>query len=389
MVRQEWDRYRDPVRLLRAFIVASMLLAIPAGMVRAEDLKRWRFVLPSGEYLTENGTIQVIEGLPSVYTNRVIYYDPYGRTPNRCALGCTFTLDSYQNEEGTTTTSTTSTTVAASSTTSSTTTTTTTTTIASSSIRWSGMTLRLAQVSTTQMQVNGCLNLRSSAVSISPVQAVTATWRVTRDGVEVASGSDATAATSSLGASDNVACVFLANVTGLSPSTEYTISFTAGISGDTVTGSRTVTTSNAPTTTTSTTTTTTTTTTTVPDTTTTTAEVATTGTVTGSRTTRSATTRRSTTTTSPDAVEDDGEVDEDYAELAVRKAGTRYEVRIYSTYAETEMVVRARSVGKRSITWRFTTGDTGQRRFVTSQNLAGYTLTLWVDDERADSIRVG
>jgi hypothetical protein len=53
------------------------------------------------------------------------------------------------------------------------------------------------------------------------------------------------------------------------------------------------------------------------------------------------------------------------------------------------MVVRARAAGKRSITWRFTTADSGQRRFVTSQNLAGYTLSLWVDDERADSVRVG
>ena len=245
------------------------------------------------------------------------------------------------------------------------------------------MTIRLAQVSTNQIQVNGCLNLRSATVSISPAQAITATWRVTRAGTEVVSGSDSTAATSSLSASDNIACIFLANVTGLSPSTEYTVSFTAGISGDTVTGSRTVTTSNAPTTTTSTTSTTTTST-TVPVTTTTSAEVSTTGT--GSTT---QTARRATTTTAPESVEDDGEVEEDYAELAVRKVVSRFEVRVYSTYSETEMIVRARAVGRRSITWRFTTSNSGQRRFITSQNLTGYTLTLWVDEVRADSVKVG
>jgi hypothetical protein len=111
--------------------------------------------------------------------------------------------------------------------------------------------------------------------------------------------------------------------------------------------------------------------------------------ITGNRSTSRSATRRTTTTTAPDATEDDGEVEEDYAELAVRMAGARYEVRIYSTYGKIDMVVRARAAGKRSITWRFTTADSGQRRFVTSQNLAGYTLSLWVDDERADSVRVG
>jgi hypothetical protein len=124
----------------------------------------------------------------------------------------------------------------------------------------------------------------------------------------------------------------------------------------------------------------------VPETTTTT--VADVGVVGASSTSRAAT-RRTTTTTAPAATEDEGEVDEDYAELAVRKVGARYEVRIYSTYGKTNMVVRARAAGKRSIAWRFTTADSGQRRFVTSQNLAGYTVSLWVDDERADSVKVG
>ena len=62
----KWDRYPDTVRIFRSMAVAVLILSIPATVVRAEDLKRWRFVLPSGEFLTENGTIQVIEGLPSV-----------------------------------------------------------------------------------------------------------------------------------------------------------------------------------------------------------------------------------------------------------------------------------------------------------------------------------
>ena len=243
--------------------------------VQAEDLKRWRFVLPSGEFLTENGTIQVVEGLPSVYSNRVIYYDPYGKTPNRCAAGCTFALDTYQNEEGTTTTtavvtttssSTSSTTTVAggsnsgttttsvqSSTSTSTSTSTTTTAAPSSAGPFTGWTLRIAQLSQNQMQINGCLNNTGSTTPLT----VTASWTVSKDGVSVGSGSG-TSSGLLLSSSSNPVCPteFLANVSGLTASTEYVVTYSGGIAGNIVSGSRTIVTSNAPPTTTTTTTTT-------------------------------------------------------------------------------------------------------------------------------------
>ena len=243
--------------------------------VQAEDLKRWRFVLPSGEFLTENGTIQVVEGLPSVYSNRVIYYDPYGKTPNRCAAGCTFALDTYQNEEGTTTTtavvtttssSTSSTTTVAGgsnsgttttsvqgSTSTSTSTSTTTTAAPSSAGPFTGWTLRIAQLSQNQMQINGCLNNTGSTTPLT----VTASWTVSKDGVSVGSGSG-TSSGLLLSSSSNPVCPteFLANVSGLTASTEYVVTYSGGIAGNIVSGSRTIVTSNAPPTTTTTTTTT-------------------------------------------------------------------------------------------------------------------------------------
>jgi len=370
-VGQMWDRYDSAVRFGRILLVAMIFVAVgvPAAIAEAEDLKRWRFVLPDGSFLVENGTIAVVEGLPSVYSTYVIYFDPYGHVPNRCAGGCTFALDSFQNEEGTTTTSTpepgagTSSTAPAPS-----------TTVGSTSGRWSGMTLRLAQLSQNQMQVQGCLNLLGAQVDVAPAQAITASWSVTQGGRVVATGSDATAVLSSIGGSGSVVCLFLANVTGLVASTEYLVSFVAGVSGDMVSGSRTITTSNDPSTSTTTTTT---------------VEPSVTATRRGRVTSTTVPTRRSTTTTSEPVFEDDGELEDDYAEIDVRQVGGRFELRVTSTFQGADMVLRARAPGRRSIVWRFSMEDAGLRRISTTRNLAGYTVTLWVDGVRADVMSVG
>ena len=270
------------------FVLCVYVLGTHATLVEAEDLKRWKIVTPSGEVLG------IVEGLPSVYTNRVINYDPYSVTPNRCAAGCTFVLDSFQNVEGTTTTTavvattspststtttvaggsnsvTTTTSVQGSTSTSTSTTTAstsaTTTTAPSSSGPFTGWTLRIAQLSQNQMQINGCLN---NTGSTSPLT-VTATWTVSKDGVSVGSGSG-TSSGLLLSSSSNPVCPteFLANVSGLTASTEYVVTYSGGIAGNIVSGSRTIVTSNAPPTTTTTTTTTVAPTTTVADTTSTT-----------------------------------------------------------------------------------------------------------------------
>ena len=93
------------------------------------------------------------------------------------------------------------------------------------------------------------------------------------------------------------------------------------------------------------------------------------------------------TTTVQEAIEDDG-TEDDYAELSVRSASGKYDIRISSSYAETEMVVRARKPGSRVIVWNAVTSSDGARRILTSRNLSGYTLTLSIDEEVYYRVRV-
>lgn len=99
-------------------------------------------------------------------------------------------------------------------------------------------------------------------------------------------------------------------------------------------------------------------------------------------------TRNNPTTTTVEVAEDDGIVEEDYAEIAVRTIDKKFEVRVYSSLSGTEMTIRARSASRPTITWEFRTSESGQRRFLTSRSLKGYVLSLWVDGERMDSLRV-
>ena len=229
-----------------ALVVLSTLCVSVLGAhtrpVRAEDLKRWQIVTPEGV------SLGVVEGLASVYANRVIYYEPFGASTNRCANGCTFVLDSYQNVEGTTSTSSTSTNTQVS------VSTTPTSAPQSGSGVLTGWTLRIAQLSTNQMQINGCIDYSGSATP--KVFDIAASWTISSGGTQIASGSGNSRGLNLQTSGTTCPTEFLANVSGLSPSTEYLVSYTGGISGNIVTGSRTVVTSNAPPTTTTTTSTT-------------------------------------------------------------------------------------------------------------------------------------
>ena len=147
-----------------------------------------------------------------------------------------------------------------------------------------------------------------------------------------------------------------------------------------VSGSHSITTKTCPTTTTSTTTTTTTTTTTVPKaTTTTTAPITTTANIGTSQT------KSSTTSTTP-AVEDDGESDDDYADIGVSNTGGKYDLRISSSFPQTKMMLRANKKGSKSITWSLTTNSNGNYRIITTRALKGFTLSLWIDGDKWDSL---
>jgi predicted nucleic acid-binding Zn-ribbon protein len=92
-------------------------------------------------------------------------------------------------------------------------------------------------------------------------------------------------------------------------------------------------------------------------------------------------------TTVQEAIDDDG-VEDDFAEISVRTSSGKYDIRVGSSYSETEMVIRARKSGARAIVWNITTSSEGARRILTSRNLSGYTLTLLVDGEVFYRVRV-
>jgi len=97
--------------------------------------------------------------------------------------------------------------------------------------------------------------------------------------------------------------------------------------------------------------------------------------------------RVSSVTTVQDAIEDDG-VEDDFAEITVRLAADKFDLRVNSSYPETSMVIRARKPGARVIVWNIVTSADGARRILTSRNLSGYTLSLLVDDEVFHRVRV-
>lgn len=236
------------IALVVLVTLSISVLGAYTSPVKAEDMKRWKVVDSNGNVLAG----VVVEGLPSIYSTYVISFDPGGVSPNRCANGCTFILDSYQNVEGTTSTSSTSTTttiaggsnIGTTNTTQVSASTTSTLPPQSGSGVLTGWTLRIAQLSTNQMQINGCINYSGS--STAKVFDIAVSWTVSSGGTQIANGSGSSRGLNLQTSGTTCPTEFLANVSGLSPSTEYLVSYTGGIPGNIVTGSRAVVTSNAP-----------------------------------------------------------------------------------------------------------------------------------------------
>ena len=98
--------------------------------------------------------------------------------------------------------------------------------------------------------------------------------------------------------------------------------------------------------------------------------------------------RTTTTTTQLDAVEDDGDSEEDFADLGISNKSGKFDMRVSSSFVETEMILRAYKKGSKSVTWNFTTNANGQYRIITSRLLKGFTMSLWIDGEKWDSLVV-
>jgi|GEM_PF-6494496 len=86
--------------------------------------------------------------------------------------------------------------------------------------------------------------------------------------------------------------------------------------------------------------------------------------------------------------EDDGEVVEDFAELVINQSGRRYVIEVNSSFPGEIFTVRARISSQRSVVWRVQTDSSGYRRILTSRNLFGYSVSLWLNGERIDLVTV-
>jgi hypothetical protein len=94
-----------------------------------------------------------------------------------------------------------------------------------------------------------------------------------------------------------------------------------------------------------------------------------------------------TATTISDVIVDDG-VEGDFAELAVRAIGNKWEITADTSYSSTPMTVRFRKSGSRLVAWNIVTTGEGSRRILTSRNLSGGTLTLLVQGQVVDRLLV-
>jgi hypothetical protein len=98
--------------------------------------------------------------------------------------------------------------------------------------------------------------------------------------------------------------------------------------------------------------------------------------------------RTTTTTIEVPVVEDDGESEDDFADVGLSSKDGKFNIRVSSSFGETEMVLRAYKKNSKSVTWSFTTYSSGSYRILTSRALKGFTVSLWIDGEKWDSLVV-
>jgi hypothetical protein len=98
--------------------------------------------------------------------------------------------------------------------------------------------------------------------------------------------------------------------------------------------------------------------------------------------------RTTTTTIEVPVVEDDGESEDDFADIGLSSKDGKFNIRVSSSFGETEMILRAYKKNSKSVTWSFTTYSSGSYRILTSRALKGFTVSLWIDGEKWDSLVV-
>jgi hypothetical protein len=95
------------------------------------------------------------------------------------------------------------------------------------------------------------------------------------------------------------------------------------------------------------------------------------------------------TTATPTIIESDGNEEEPSANLVVTKRPNgKYLIAINSNIAEEQFVIVATKKGSKAVTYRATTNDAGDVMILTARNLSGFTLTLRVNGDYMDKVRI-
>jgi len=88
-------------------------------------------------------------------------------------------------------------------------------------------------------------------------------------------------------------------------------------------------------------------------------------------------------------VEIDGEDEEPFGKISVKREKTKYTISISSNLPEELLQIRATKKGQKSIIFKVTTNDEGAAKFTTTRTLAGFQLVLLLDGEILSSVKAG
>lgn len=89
----------------------------------------------------------------------------------------------------------------------------------------------------------------------------------------------------------------------------------------------------------------------------------------------------------PPVLDLDGEEEEPFGKLVVKKDKTRYSITVVSNLAEEVMQIRATKKGQKAIVFKVTTDESGNARFTTTRILAGYQVALSYSGQALDTVR--
>lgn len=85
----------------------------------------------------------------------------------------------------------------------------------------------------------------------------------------------------------------------------------------------------------------------------------------------------------------DGEEEEPFGKIQVKRDKSKYLIQITSNLPDEDIQIRATKKGQKTIVFRVSTNDQGFAKFSTTRALSGFQLTLFLDGEVLNFIKVG